>query len=161
MQDNAIHTSADTSIAGTAAVDDASSAGATTAVATAPEASVDGHAALAAYLATWNATDTGELRSLLEAHWSPEATYTDPLAEVAGHDGVAALVGAVQAQFPGFVFTAVGQPDAHHRQVRFQWGLGPQGADPVVVGSDVVVLDAAGRVADVRGFLDVVPQGAA
>ena len=163
MQDNGIHThtgavdttdAVDTTATDTGAVD-------TTAVATAPDAAVDGGRVRTAYLATWNATDPGELRALLEAHWSPEATYTDPLAEVAGHEGVAALVGAVQAQFPGFVFTAVGQPDAHHRQVRFQWGLGPQGAAPVVVGSDVVVLDAAGRVADVRGFLDVVPEGAA
>ena len=107
------------------------------------------------------ATAADELRALLATHWSPEATYTDPLAEVAGHDGVAALVGGVQAKFAGFVFSAVGQPDAHHRQVRFRWGLGPQGADPVVIGSDVVVLDAAGRIAEVRGFLDVVPEGVA
>lgn len=153
MQDNAIRTSTD--VADVTAADAAA-----TTVATAPEATVDAEGVRAAYLATWNATDPGELRTLLEAHWSPEVTYTDPLAEVAGHDGVAAVVGAVQAQFPGCVFTAVGQVDGHHRQVRFQWGLGPQGAEPVVVGSDVVVLDAAGRVADVRGFLDVVPEGA-
>lgn len=159
MQDNAIHTMAADDIAPDAATGGA--AAAVAAVATAPEAAVDGRAVLTAYLATWNATDAGELRALLATHWSPEATYTDPLAEVAGHDGVAALVGGVQAQFPGFVFTAVGQPDAHHRQVRFRWGLGPQGADPVVIGSDVVVLDAAGRIADVRGFLDVVPEGVA
>ena len=109
------------------------------------------------YLDTWNATDTDARRTLLEAHWSPAVTYVDPMAEVSGHEGVEALVGGVQAQFPGFVFTPVGDPDAHHRQVRFQWGLGPEGAEPVVVGFDVLVLDEQDRIADVRGFLDRVP----
>lgn len=108
------------------------------------------------YLATWNAT--GEERAtLLSRHWSPEATYTDPMAEVSGREGIAAVVDGVQAQFPGFVFTQVGEVDAHHRQVRFRWGLGPEKAEPLVIGFDVLVLDESGRIQDVRGFLDKVP----
>jgi hypothetical protein len=108
------------------------------------------------YLATFNAAGP-ERAALLDRHWSPGATYTDPLAEVAGHDGITALIDGVQAQFPGFVFTRLGDPDAHHRQVRFQWGLGPADAEPLVVGSDVLVLDEQGRIRDVLGFLDRVP----
>ena len=108
------------------------------------------------YLDTWNATERAELDRLLAAHWSPECTYVDPLAEAQGRAAVAATVGAVHDQFPGFVFTGVGEPDAHHRQVRFQWGLGPAGAEPVIIGFDVIVLDD-GLIADVRGFLDQVP----
>ena len=108
------------------------------------------------YLATWNATGA-ERDALLQAHWSPEVTYVDPLAEVSGHAGVGALVDAVHGQFPGFVFTAEGDADAHHQQLRFTWGLGPAGEEPVVVGFDVVVLDDEGRIRDVRGFLDKVP----
>lgn len=111
---------------------------------------------VAQYLATWNATGAERARLLAE-HWSPEATYTDPLAEVSGHEGIAAVVDGVQAQFPGAVFTQVGAADGHHRQVRFRWGLGPEGAEPLVIGFDVVVLDASGRIQDVRGFLDQVP----
>ncbi|WEH40606.1 nuclear transport factor 2 family protein [Streptomyces sp. AM 2-1-1] len=108
------------------------------------------------YLATWNAT--GEERAaLLRAHWSPGVTYTDPMAETTGHDGIAALVDGVRAQFPGHVFTQVGEADVHHRQTRFRWGLGPQGAEPPVIGFDVLVLDESGRIQDVRGFLDEVP----
>jgi SnoaL-like protein len=108
------------------------------------------------YLATWNATGD-EQAALLSEHWSPEATYTDPMAEVAGHQGVAALIDGVQTQFPGFVFTQVGEVDAHHRQLRFRWGLGPEGAEPLVIGFDVLVTDESGRIQDVRGFLDKVP----
>lgn len=117
----------------------------------------DATAVANAYLATWNATDTIERQTLLRRHWNPEATYTDPLTEVAGHDELDALVAGVHEQFPGFVFRTVGEADGHHRQVRFQWGLGPEGVEPVVIGSDVVVLDEDGRVSDVRGFLDQVP----
>ncbi|MBM9466970.1 nuclear transport factor 2 family protein [Nakamurella sp. YIM 132084] len=109
-----------------------------------------------AYLATFNAAGP-QRTELLTRHWSPSATYTDPLAEVAGHDGIAALIDGVQAQFPGAVFSRLGEPDAHHRQLRFRWGLGPDGAEPVVVGFDVLVLDEDGRIRDVLGFLDRVP----
>lgn len=44
------------------------------------------------------------------------------------------------------------------RQLRFQWGLGPAGEEPVVIGFDVVVLDDDRRIQDVRGFLDQVPS---
>ncbi|MEQ4304814.1 nuclear transport factor 2 family protein [Plantactinospora sp. B6F1] len=108
------------------------------------------------YLATWNATGDERAR-LLSEHWSPRATYTDPMAEVAGREGIDAVVDGVQAQFPGLVFTQVGEADAHHRQVRFRWGLGPEGAEPLVIGFDVLVLDESGRIQDVRGFLDRVP----
>ncbi|QEW02131.1 nuclear transport factor 2 family protein [Microbacterium lushaniae] len=108
------------------------------------------------YLATWNARPQ-ERGRLLEEHFAPAVTYTDPLAQVRGRGELGSLIDGVQAQFPGFVFTPVGAPDAHHDQVRFQWGLGPEGVEPVVIGFDVVVLDGEGRVADVRGFLDKVP----
>lgn len=112
---------------------------------------------LTTYLACWNETDADARRALIDEHWSEGATYVDPLAEVAGQDAVAATIGAVQSQFPGFVFTPVGEADAHHDQARFRWGLGPAGAEPVVIGFDVVVTDADGRIESVLGFLDRVP----
>jgi hypothetical protein len=108
------------------------------------------------YLATWNATGD-ERATLISDHWSPEVTYTDPMAEASGHDGITAVVDGVQAQFPGLVFTQIGEVDAHHRQVRFRWGLGLEGAEPLVIGFDVLVIDELGRIQDVRGFLDKVP----
>ncbi|GAA4381571.1 nuclear transport factor 2 family protein [Nocardioides caricicola] len=108
------------------------------------------------YLATWNASGA-EREALLAEHWSPDVRYVDPLAEVSGTAAVGALVDAVQGQFPGFVFSQASEADAHHRQLRFSWGLGPEGEEPVVIGFDVVVLDEDGRIQDVRGFLDRVP----
>lgn len=110
------------------------------------------------YLATWNADDDAARAQLLAEHWSDAASYTDPLADVTGRDAIGATIAAVRVQFPDFVFTLVGESDAHHRQNRFQWGLGPAGAEPVIIGFDVVTTDGAGRIEQVLGFLDRVPS---
>lgn len=109
------------------------------------------------YLACWNATDGGARRGLLREHWTEDAAYVDPLAEVAGLDALDATIAAVHQRFPGFVFSAVGPVDAHHDVTRFAWGLGPAGAEPLVVGFDVVRTAADGRIRSVIGFLDRVP----
>lgn len=110
------------------------------------------------YLDCWNQTDAEARRKLIEQVWAPEASYTDPLADVTGRAAIDATIAAVQGQFPGFVFTLAGPVDAHHRQARFTWNLGPAGAAPVVVGSDVALADPDGRVTAVYGFLDQVPE---
>ncbi|MDR2997447.1 MAG: nuclear transport factor 2 family protein [Microbacterium sp.] len=110
------------------------------------------------YIATWNATDAQERDELIRRGWAEDCVYVDPMAEVSGRAAVAATIAAVQAQFPGFVFSQVGEADAHHQQMRFQWGLGPAGEEPIVIGFDVLVLDADGLIRDVRGFLDRVPS---
>ncbi|MER7702213.1 nuclear transport factor 2 family protein [Kitasatospora sp. NPDC097605] len=110
----------------------------------------------ARYLAAWNETDPAARRKLIDEAWAEGGTYTDPLAAVTGRAGVDALIGAAQAQFPGLVFT-LGPVDAHHDIARFTWNLGPAGEEPLVIGFDVLVADAEGRIASVYGFLDRVP----
>ncbi|WP_340537767.1 nuclear transport factor 2 family protein [Nocardioides sp. GXZ039] len=109
------------------------------------------------YIATWNERDPQRRADLLSKHWAPDCLYVDPLAVGEGREGMSGTIEAVHGQFPDFAFTLLGDADAHHRQLRFQWGLGPVGAEPVVVGFDVVVVDDDDRIADVRGFLDKVP----
>jgi hypothetical protein len=109
------------------------------------------------YLDSWNETDATARRKLIDELWAEDASYIDPMAEAHGRDAIDATIAAVQAQFPGFVFTPAGLVDAHHRQARFGWGLGPRGAEPVVVGFDVALTDEDGRLTRVLGFLDKVP----
>ena len=114
---------------------------------------------IAKYLETWNETDPVRRQKLIAEVFAADAQYTDPLAEVRGRGAIDALIGAVQEQFPGFVFTPAGPVDTHHQQARFTWGLGPDGdgAEPPVIGFDVAVTDEAGQIASVYGFLDKVP----
>ena len=110
------------------------------------------------YLAAWNETDPAKRRALVDEVWAENGSYTDPLADVRGRAEIDGLIGAVQQQFPGFVFTLGGTVDAHHDQARFTWHLGPAGAaEAPVVGFDVAVLDGAGQIGSVYGFLDKVP----
>lgn len=109
------------------------------------------------YLEAWNATDPAERRAAIEAVFAPNARYVDPLADVTGTDALDALIAGAQEQFPGMRFTPVGEVDAHHDVCRFQWGLGPEGAEPLVIGFDVAMVDADGRITGVAGFLDKVP----
>ena len=109
------------------------------------------------YIASWNATDPALRRKLVDELWADDASYIDPLTEAHGRAEIDATIAAVQGQFPGLTFELAGPVDSHHQQARFAWGLGPAGAGPVVVGFDVAVADADGRLTSVLGFLDRVP----
>ncbi|MFC5992853.1 nuclear transport factor 2 family protein [Pseudonocardia hispaniensis] len=116
--------------------------------------------AVRGYLAAWNATELADRRAAIAAAFGTDARYVDPLADVTGHDGLDALIAGVHQQFPGMVFSLVGDVDAHHDVLRFRWGLGPDGAEPLVIGFDVARIDDEGRITGVQGFLDRVPGGA-
>jgi hypothetical protein len=112
------------------------------------------------YLAAWNANDPAERCAAIEAAFTPDARYVDPLADVTGAEALDALIAGVQQQFPGMRFGPVGDVDAHHDVCRFRWGLGPEGAEPLVIGFDVATVGPDGRITGVHGFLDKVPAGA-
>ncbi|WDO10179.1 nuclear transport factor 2 family protein [Streptomyces murinus] len=117
--------------------------------------------AAARYFEAWNATEPEALRKAVAAAWAADGSYTDPLADVRGHEGVAAVIAAAHEQFPGFVFRPLGTVDGHHDTARFGWELVNEadGSAPVA-GFDVVTLDGEGRIRQVMGFLDRVPEGA-
>jgi hypothetical protein len=109
------------------------------------------------YLAMWNETRPTARCTIVDEICDPDVRYVDPLAAVDGRDALDAVIGAVQNQFPGHVFTPGGPVDGHHDQARFTWHLGVPGEEPLVVGFDVVVLAPDGRIRTVLGFLDKVP----
>ncbi|KOX43165.1 nuclear transport factor 2 family protein [Streptomyces sp. ESR1.13] len=116
--------------------------------------------AVARYLEAWNAAPDAVAKAVAAA-WTEDGSYTDPLADVRGHEQIAAVVAAVHEQFPGFSFRLSGAVDGHHDTARFSWELvsGADGAAPVA-GFDVITLDDEGRIRSVFGFLDRVPAGA-
>ena len=111
----------------------------------------------ARYIDAWNETDPAARRAMIDALWAEDARYVDPLAEAAGRDAIDATIGAVQQQFPGFVFRLRGPVDGHHNQARFGWELGPGEGEAPIAGFDVAVTDGDGRLELVLGFLDRVP----
>ena len=106
------------------------------------------------YIAMWNETDPERRRSIIEQTWTADGSYVDPHAEVAGAEGIGALVAAVQEQFPGHRFVLASGPDAHHDRVRFTWQLVGESGAAVATGLDVAVVADDGRLRAVTGFLE-------
>jgi hypothetical protein len=111
------------------------------------------------YIDLLNERSPGRRREILAANWTSDAKYIDPLMSGDGHDGVEALIEGVQQRFPEFRFRLLGEPNGFGDHVRFSWGLGPDGVDSPIKGTDYAVV-RDGRIASITGFLDQVPAGA-
>ena len=111
------------------------------------------------YIDLWNERTPARRREILATNWTKDARYVDPLMSGDGHDGVDALIAGVQQRFPDFKFTLIGEPNGYGDHIRFSWGLGPDGADSPIKGTDFAVL-SDGRIRSITGFLDQVPAGA-
>jgi hypothetical protein len=110
---------------------------------------------LDAYIASWNETDADRRRALVAETFTDDASYLDPLMSGDGTDGIAAMIGAAQGQFPGCRFELSAGPDAHNDRVRFAWRLiGPDGCAPVGAGVDFATTAEDGRLRSVTGFLE-------
>ncbi|MCT9075872.1 nuclear transport factor 2 family protein [Streptomyces fulvoviolaceus] len=123
--------------------------------------------AVARYFEAWNAREPQARVKAVAVAWAADGSCTDPLADVRGHEQIAAVIAAAHDQFPGFAFRLTGAVDGHHDTARFSWelvseagGTPSEGGSAPVAGSDVVTLNAEGRIKDVLGFLDRVPAGA-
>jgi hypothetical protein len=114
--------------------------------------------AVARYFEAWNAGGQEALAKAVAAAWTADGSYTDPLADVHGHEQIAAVIAAAHEQFPGFAFRLLGAVDGHHDTARFGWELVAEadGSAPVA-GFDVITLDNEDRIRGVYGFLDRVP----
>ena len=110
------------------------------------------------YIELWNERTPARRREILSQNWASDARYVDPLMSGDGHDGVDALIAGVQQRFPDFRFQLIGEPNGYGDHVRFSWGLGPDGADSPIKGTDFAVL-REGRIRSITGFLDQVPAG--
>ena len=111
------------------------------------------------YIDLWNERTPSRRREILAANWTDDARYVDPLMSGEGHYGVDALIAGVQQRFPDFRFQLIGQPNGFGDHVCFSWGLGPDGADSPIKGTDFAVVHN-GRIRSVTGFLDQVPESA-
>jgi SnoaL-like domain len=110
------------------------------------------------YIDLWNET-SGEARMKgITETFTTDATYTDPMADVAGYDGIDAVMAGAQGQFSGFTFKLLDGVDSNHNIARFRWELVPAGGgESIVIGSDIAVFSEDGKIRSIYGFLDKVP----
>lgn len=110
------------------------------------------------YIAVWNERDGGRRRELIAETWTEDGSYLDPMMRGDGAEGIDAMIGGAQEQFPGHAFRRLGPSDAHADRLRFSWVLTPTaGGAAVVAGTDFGVVAPDGRLRTVTGFLDQPP----
>ena len=102
------------------------------------------------YMAAWNETDEAKIRSLLDKCWADEGTYTDPISDVKGREGLLGAINGFHAQMPGAGIAFTSSLDEHHGRVRFGWKV--TGAPQEMAGIDVATLAADGRLQSIVGF---------
>lgn len=111
------------------------------------------------YFALWTEPDATRRRDLIAETFAENATYTGPLLDGAGHDGIAQLATRLNENLRGHRFVRTSEIDSHHDAVRYAWKIIPlDGGDPFAAGVDIGVLDEHGRLKSVTAFIDVFPE---
>jgi hypothetical protein len=95
-------------------------------------------------------------RAAIAEIWVDDGVFADPGGRHAGREALDQAVGQLHRRFPGFVFTAIGSPQAFHDVGRLAWGHGPAGEPPKVTGLDVISV-REGRIATLYTFVDPLP----
>jgi len=118
----------------------------------------DANAVVQRYVDIWNQPD-GALRAKAAAELvTADCRFVDPIADVSGPDGLAAVIEGVHERFPGHRIRPLGDVDAHHDVLRFTWELvSDSGGESVVIGTDVLALTEDGLVGGISAFFDKVP----
>jgi hypothetical protein len=114
----------------------------------------DRHAVVNDYIAMWNETDARQRAALAAQVVTEDANYVDPLMTGDGIDGISAMIGRAQEQYPGHRVALVSGPDEHHDRIRFSWCLAPDSGASIAIGTDFVIVDDDGRMRSITGFLD-------
>ena len=110
------------------------------------------------YLAMWLEPDEAVRRAHIERVFTEDGRHVDPNADARGHDGLAEMITAVHAQFPGFGMRQTSGVDQHNDQLRFGWELlGADGA-VLVAGIDIAQVGLDGRLSQVAGFWGDLPE---
>jgi SnoaL-like domain len=108
------------------------------------------------YIEAWNERDETRRRDLIAELWANDASFRDPIMAGDGLTGINAVITGVQTRFPDFRFKQIGKADGFGDYVRLSWGLGPDGADAPIKGTDFALVEND-RLKSVTGFFDQMP----
>ena len=111
------------------------------------------------YFAAWNERDSAARAGAVATAFTDDARYCDPLADVAGHEAIASMMGALQEQHEGLSLRVSSAIDAHHDLLRFGWEAVDAEGNVTLSGIDIATVSDDGRVASLHGFFGDTPQG--
>lgn len=112
------------------------------------------------YCQAWSAPSEDERAKLLDAVWSPAATYTDPAVHAQGSAELLAHITKVLAKRPGSKVIRTSRVDHHHGIARFAWRAVEANGKELPEGIDIAFFSADGsRIERIIGFFGPVPRG--
>ena len=83
---------------------------------------------VAGYIAAWNESDAGRRRDIIARTLSDDGSYLDAHRDGIGHTAIDAMIGTVQARFPGYRFRLSSGIEVHHDRLRFELRIVRRGA---------------------------------
>jgi hypothetical protein len=112
---------------------------------------------VADYLAMWRETDEAARAERIAQVFTEDGRHVDPNADAQGHAGLAEMITAVHALYPGFTMRQTTAIDAHNDQLRFGWQLQSADGSLTLDGIDVGEVAADGRLQRITGFWGDLP----
>jgi hypothetical protein len=85
--------------------------------------------------------DTEKRHKAIARLWAEDGVFIDHDARYEGHSGIALAADGLAKKFPNWVFTERGEIQAFHGVGKLDWGFGPGGAEAVITGIDVLVIN--------------------
>jgi len=85
--------------------------------------------------------------------WADDGVFVDHNDRYEGHARIALAADGLAKKFPNFIFTERGEIVAIPGAGKLNWGFGPAGAEPVITGSDVLVI-RDDKIGAIYTFLD-------
>lgn len=107
-------------------------------------------------LEVFNQRDDAARRTAAAELWTPDIRFSDHDGVAAGTDAVDEKVEQLQARTPGFEFRVAGPVHEVQELATLDWDYGPAGEEPVVSGTDVVLV-RDGRIAALYTYLTKTP----
>ncbi len=102
------------------------------------------------YIAIWNETDPVARRTLIDTTWAEDATYTDPVLNGSGRDGIDAMIAGFQQAYARHTFEWSTQ-SLVEGESRFTWTLRTPEGDVGLKGEDTFVIANDGRLQSIVG----------
>lgn len=85
--------------------------------------------------------DAQKRKTKIAAVWAEDGVFIVPEGRYEGHSGIERAAAGLIETFPAFAFTDRGDVQSFNGVGRLAWGFGPPGAEPVITGIDVLVMN--------------------
>jgi hypothetical protein len=110
------------------------------------------------YVATWNETDPGRRREMIEKIWTDDAYYVDRGAEARGIEQISANIDRIHRKFPDRIYGRISDIYNHRDRARFEWAIIDPAGRPTFGGVAYAKFADDGRLRSIIGFFGPIPD---